>query len=172
MVQNYGYLAWIYHWYKELPKRKKTVQILKFTGPPSRISMGINSRTTIHACITFLSPLIAEPVCSKTPHQNVMLGSVIKLLHCDCLRFPNPGLGPTPLCHMRESWATNPSDKNRQISRDRCAFLKSQWKQKKDRRKKKNTDHFSREKESKSCTEPQIHYRDCYSMHWTQWSVN
>lgn len=158
MVQNYGYLAWIYHWYKELPKRKKTVQILKFTGPPSHISKGINSRTTIHTCITFLNPLIAEPVCSKTPHQNVMLGSVIKLLHCDCLRFPNPGLGPTPLCHMRESWATNPSDKNRQISRDRCAFLKSQRK-KKDK-KKKNTDHFSRERESKSCTEPQIHYRD------------
>lgn len=61
MAQNYGYLAWIYHSYKELPKKKKDIKVVQryHQLPPPPISKGI-SFYTIHMCINFLSVLTEE----------------------------------------------------------------------------------------------------------------
>lgn len=61
MAQNYGYLAWIYHSYKELPKKKEDIKVVQryHQLPPAPISKGINFYT-IHMCISFLSVLIEE----------------------------------------------------------------------------------------------------------------
>lgn len=70
MVQNYGYLAWIYHRYKELPKKKEDIKVAH-RSPTFCILKGINLHITIQMCISFLSLSIEESIPSKKLNLSV-----------------------------------------------------------------------------------------------------